>query len=161
MSADDTPAPKAQAQPVVQEPAPAQNNFLAKAPEQSAPPASKPQGNSYLDGLDLTEDTKPDMPAPAVQPMAMAVDTPAAPVAAVAASSSLTGGKSALDSFSFSDAEDTTTTAAPKVQAAAPKTSALGSWLAAAQPHVQKAAAPVAAAAAAPSDANPYLTDLQ
>lgn len=154
LSADDAPpAPKPEAKPVVQEePAPVQQNFLAKAPE------PKPQGNSYLDGLDLTADTKPDTPAPAVQQMA--VETPAAPVAAVAAASSLNNGKSALDSFSFSDSEDTTTTAAPKAQTPAPKSSALGSWLGMVQPHVQKAAAPVAAAAA-PADANPYLTDLQ
>lgn len=155
LSADDAPAaPK----PVVQEePAPVEKNFLAKAPEPPAPPAPKPQGNSYLDGLDLTVDTKPDTPAPAVQ--AVAVETPAAPVAAAAATSSLTGGKSALDSFSFSDSEDTTTTAAPKVQTPAPKSSALGSWLGMVQPHVQKAAVP--ATTAVPSDANPYLTDLQ
>lgn len=155
LSADD--APKPEAKPVVQEPAPVQKNFLAKAPEPPAPPAPKPQTNSYLDGLDLTVDTKPDTPAPVVQPVA--VETPAAPVAAVAATSSLSGGKSALDSFSFSDSEDTTTTAAPKVQTPAPKPSALGSWLGMVQPHVQKAAAPVTTAA--PADANPYLTDLQ
>jgi hypothetical protein len=157
LSADDTPsAPKPQAQPVVQEPAPAQNNFLAKAPEA---PASKPAQNSYLDGLDLTVDTKPDTPAPTVQPVA--VETPVAPVAAVATTDSLNQGKSALDSFSFSDSADATTTAAPKVQTPAPKgESALGSWLGMVKPHVQKAAAPVAAAAA-PADANPYLTDLQ
>lgn len=151
LSADDAPAPKPEAQPVVQEPAPAEKNFLAKAPE---PPASKPGQNSYLDGLDLTVDTKPDTPAPAFQPVA--VETPAAPVAAVA---TLNQGKSALDSFSFSDSEDQTTTAAPKVQTPAPKSSALGSWLGMVHPHVEKAAAPVTAAA--PSDANPYLTDLQ
>jgi hypothetical protein len=153
LSADDAPAPQPQAQPVVQEAAPAQNNFLAKAPEA---PASK-AGNSYLDGLDLTVDTKPDTPAPAVQPAV--VEAPAAPVAAVATTDSLNQGKSALDSFSFSDAADTTTTAAPKVQTPAPKSSALGSWLGMVQPHVQKSAAPVTTAA--PSDANPYLTDLQ
>jgi len=85
------------------------------------------------------------------------VDTPVAPVAAV--ESSVSGGKSALDSFSFSDSDDQTTTAAPKVQTPAPKGSALGSWLGMVQPHVQKSAAPVIAAA--PVDANPYLTDLQ
>jgi len=158
LSSDDAPAPKAEAKPVVQEAAPAQNNFLAKAPEPQAPPAAKT--NSYLDGLDLTVDTKPDTPAPVAQPVAVE-ETPAAPVAAVAASSasSLSGGKSSLDSFSFSDSEDTTTTAAPKVQTPAPKSSALGSWLGMVQPHVQKAAAPVTTAA--PADANPYLTDLQ
>lgn len=156
LSADDAPAPKPEAQPVVEQPAPAIKNFLAKAPEE-APVASKT--NSYLDGLDLTVDTKQDTPAP--QPAVdETVETPAAPVAAVAATNSLIGGKSSLDSFSFSDSEDTTTTAAPKVQTAAPKSSALGSWLGMVHPHVQKSAAPVAAAAA-PSDANPYLTDLQ
>lgn len=156
LSADDTPKPEVK--PVVQDPAPVEKNFLAKAPEPPAPepPAPKPQTNSYLDGLDLTVDTKPDTPAPTVQPVA--VDTPA-PVAAVAAASSLSNGKSALDSFSFSDDQEPTTTAAPKVQTPAPKPSALGSWLGMVQPHVQKAAAPVTTAA--PADANPYLTDLQ
>lgn len=157
LSADDAPAPKQEAKPVVQQPAPAINNFLAKAPEAPPAPTAKPASNSYLDGLDLTVDTKPDTPAPAVQPAV--VEAPAAPVAAVATTDSLNQGKSALDSFSFSDAEDTTTTAAPKVQTPAPKASALGSWLGMVQPHVQKAAVPVATAA--PSDANPYLTDLQ
>lgn len=153
LSADDAPAP---VKPVVQEAAPVEKTFLAKVPDAPAPKAG---GNSYLDGLDLTADAKPDTPAPAVE--AAVVETPVAPVAAVATTDSLNQGKSSLDSFSFSDSEDATTTAAPKVQTPAPKGSALGSWLGMVQPHVQKAAAPVAASAAAPSDANPYLTDLQ
>lgn len=150
LSADDE-APKPAAQPV--ESAPVQNNFLAKAPE-----AKQSGSNSYLDGLDLTADTKPDAPAPVSEPAV--VDTPVAPVAAVA--TNIGGGKSALDSFSFSDSDDQTTTAAPKVQTPAPKASALGSWLGGmVQPHVQKVAAPEVAAAAPAADANPYLTDLQ
>jgi len=150
LSADDE-APKPAAQPV--ESAPVQNNFLAKAPE-----AKQSGSNSYLDGLDLTADTKPDAPAPVSEPAV--VDTPVAPVAAVA--TNIGGGKSALDSFSFSDSDDQTTTAAPKVQTPAPKSSALGSWLGGmVQPHVQKVAAPEVAAAAPAADANPYLTDLQ
>jgi len=152
LSADDAPTPEAK--PVVQQPAPVEKNFLAKAPEASEAPKQK-QTNSYLDGLDLTADTKPD--APVSQPAV--VETPAAPVAAMASTDNLNQGKSALDSFSFSDADEQTTTTAPKVQTPAPKSSALGSWLGMVQPHVQKAAAPVATAA--PADANPYLTDLQ
>jgi len=151
LSAGDDDTPKPAAQPVVEAAAPVQNNFLSKTPE--TPPAQS-QSNSYLDGLDLTADTKSD--APVSQPAV--VDTPAQPVAAVA---SVAGGKSALDSFSFSDSDDQTTTAAPKVQTPAPKSSALGSWLSSVQPHVQKVAAPVVAAAAPAADANPYLTDLQ
>lgn len=156
LSADDA---KPAAQPAPQQATPPTQNFLAKAPEATQAPK---QSNSYLDGLDLTTDTKPDAPPAATQPVV--ADTPvvpvAAPVAPVAAvESSVNGGKSALDSFSFSDSDDQTTTAAPKVQTPAPKTSALGSWLGMVQPHVQKAAAPVVAAA--PVDANPYLTDLQ
>jgi len=159
LSADDVAKPVSA--PVTQEPAPVQNNFLAKAPE--AAPVAEPvakQGNSYLDGLDLTVDN-----TPAIAPVSVpaVVEAPAAPVAAVSAVSAtdaVNGGKSSLDSFSFSDSSDPTTTAAPKVQAPAPKSSALGSWLGMVQPHVQKAAAPVASAAPQ-SDANPYLTDLQ
>lgn len=150
LSADDA---KPAAQPAPQQEAPPTQNFLAKAPEAEAPKPA--QSNSYLDGLDLTADTKPDAPPTVSQPAV--VDMPAAPVAAV--DTSISGGKSALDSFSFSDSEDQTTTAAPKVQTPAPKGSALGSWLGMVQPHVQKAAAPVTIAT--PSDANPYLTDLQ
>ena len=140
LSADDAPAPKPEAKPVVEEPAAAVQNFLAKAPE-----AKQSGSNSYLDGLDLTADTKPDAPAPVSEPAV--VDTPVAPVAAVA--TNIGGGKSALDSFSFSDSDDQTTTAAPKVQTPAPKSSALGSWLGGmVQPHVQKVAAPEVAAAA-------------
>jgi len=149
LSSDDA---KPAAQPAPQQTTPQTQNFLAKATE--APEAPK-QSNSYLDGLDLTTDTKPDAPPAVTQPVV--VDTPVAPVAAV--ESSVSGGKSALDSFSFSDSDDQTTTAAPKVQTPAPKGSALGSWLGMVQPHVQKSAAPVIAAA--PVDANPYLTDLQ
>lgn len=160
LSADDV------AKPVAAKPAPIQNNFLAKAPVEApvAEPVAK-QSNSYLDGLDLNVDTPAAAPVsvPAVveAPVApvAAVETPVAPVAAVTA---VGGGKSSLDSFSFSDSEDATTTAAPKVQTPAPKVSALGSWLGVVQPHVQKVAAPVASAAAAPqADANPYLADLQ
>jgi hypothetical protein len=153
LSSDDA---KPAAQPAPQQATPPTQNFLAKAPE--VPQAPK-QSNSYLDGLDLTSDTKPDAPPAVAQPVV--VDTPVAPVAAVDSSVSVSGGKSALDSFSFSDSDDQTTTAAPKVQTPAPKASALGSWLGMVQPHVQKAAAPVDAAAAAPVDSNPYLTDLQ
>jgi len=153
LSGDDAAAaPQPVAQPVVEQPAPVQNNFLAKVPE-SQPESQPKQTNSYLDGLDLTADTKPD--APVSQPAV--VDTPPAPVAAV---DTMNGGKSALDSFSFSDGDAPTTTAAPKVQTPAPKGSALGSWLGMAKPHVQEVAAPVAAAEPA-ADANPYLTDLQ
>jgi hypothetical protein len=149
LSADDVPKQEAKPEPKP-EPQPKQN-FLAKISD-----TPKPQSNSYLDGLDLTVDTKPDAPAVTSQP-AQPIAEPVVPV--TAAESSVSGGKSALDNFSFSDSDDQTTTTAPKVQTPAPKVSALGSWLGMVQPHVQKAVAPVTTAA--PPDANPYLTDLQ
>jgi len=145
LAADDVPA-KVSA-PVVEAP----KTFLAK-PAEPVQENPKSTENSYLKGLDLTDD------APQAVPQAKASVSDAAPVAAVAVSAS-----SPLDGFTFDDASSNTevaaTTAAPKAQKAA-KPSALGSWLGMVKPHVD--VAPKAEASAQPAqDANPYLTDLQ